>query len=144
MSFKKLKVDELIAVAEFFAVDVESVSDGKPKKDEIITALQAGDDPVTWEDYTDIYLQQLEADPSLKTEEPVLEVPEKKPIEKNWGPEDEILVKFTGLNPTYVALGMTWSKKHPFHMVEKNKAEWLIKNGPFAQALPSEVADFYN
>ena len=58
MSFESLNKDELVKVNEFFAKDVEAADPEKgPTKKELIAALASGDDPVSWDDYKDIYLE---------------------------------------------------------------------------------------
>lgn len=142
MSFRDLKVDELAKVAEFFVVDVEAASD-KPTKKELIAALNSGDDPVTWEQYTDIYLKAEVPDDLTE------EVPVGKPVKATEPTEevdtsDYVLVKYDRKNPTYQVVGYSFSKRHPFVAVPPEIAEYLIlRQEGFRQALPSEVAEYY-
>lgn len=143
MSFSSLKVDELKRVVGFFVKDVEAADPEKPTKKELIAALasDSGQGPVTWEEYETSYL------PNSGTA-----VKEEKPAKKIPSPDDEtedvehVLVKYTGKNPRWDVIGFTFIKKHPYHSVPVEKAEWLIKNQQekFTLALPSEVKDYYN
>src|SRR6478609_7253383 len=112
MSFQNLNKDELTDVAEFFVVDVEAADPEKgPTKKELVAALAAGDEPVSWEDYNETYLpakkagtdksreekleearlkaeeEKVEEAPEAKTEAEVEEIPE--PEDKS----DWVLVK---------------------------------------------------
>lgn len=148
MSFQSLKVDELKDVAEFFAVDVEaSDPEHGPTKKELQAALASGDEPVTWDDYNEIYLPAKESgqdrvhnDAPELTELPQPEVEEVEEEDDS----DKVLVRFIGKNPRRDEQGLTWTQKHPFHSVEEDKAEKLVRTGRYRLALPSEVKDFYN
>lgn len=144
MSFNKLNVDELKAVAEFFAVDVTVANEEHgPTKKELLAALAEGDDPVSWDDYKDIY-QTAQKD--AKPQGPDLtatDVKKEEPVKKDTS--NYVLVKFERRNPRYDILGYTFTKDHPFHSVEPEVAEYLIRNVEgFRLAMPSEVADYYN
>ena len=158
MSFQNLKVDELKEVAEFFAVDVEAADEEKgATKKELLASLAAGEDPVTWDQYKDIYLvaqnDPKPADPVLP--EVVKEEKVAKPVDRAEPPvissdDDEevgnnVLVKYERQNPTYEIVGYHFSVKHPFKSVPPEVAEHLIRNAQgFRLALPSEALDFYN
>lgn len=147
MSFSSLKVDELKKVAGYFVKDVVAADQENPTKKELIAALatEDGQGPVTWEDYQTAYLPN--AGTANKPEEPGEPVAKKIP-----SPDDEdedvehVLVKYTGKNPRWDVIGYTFVKRHPYHSVPIEKAEWLIKNqnDRFTLALPSEVKDYYN
>ena len=158
MSFQNLKVDELKKVAEFFAVDVEPAdADKGPTKKELLAALSDGDDPVTWEQYNDIYLKAVadgqdttkgaeeaeKSDKKDKAEAKDEPVEEKKVSERD--SEDQVLVKYERKNPTFEVVGYTFTQKHPFKSVPASVAEHLVRNVEgFRVALPSEVTEYYN
>jgi hypothetical protein len=149
MSFKTLTAEELANVAEFFVVDVEVADPEKPaNKKELLAALAAGDEPVTWEQYNDIYLVAKEREAAAKA--PVAPAPEvvtevvvvpAEPVDTT----DYILVKMDRHNFRYDIRGYSFTKKHPFQSVAPADAEYIIRNVEgFRQALPSEVTDYYN
>lgn len=156
MSFQSLNKEELESVAEFFAVDVEAADEEKgATKKEILASLAAGDDPVTWEQYKEIYLVAKGNEPvEAPVEEPAPKV--EKPVDRAEPPvissddDDEevgnnVLVKYERHNPTYEIVGYHFSVKHPFKSVPQEVAEHLIRNAEgFRLALPSEALDFYN
>lgn len=144
MSFSNLNKEELLEVAEYFVVDVEAEDPEKgPTKKEIVAALGAGDDPVTWEDYKEA--KDNGAFAKEDDEESVAEVekPKAKPVEpvdtSNYLP-----IKFVGNNPTFEIVGYTFTKAHPYAVLPPEVAEYLItKVEGFRQALPSEIAEYY-
>lgn len=177
MSFQSLNKEELADVAEFFTKDVKAADDEKgPSKAELLAALASdedGSDPVSWDDYKNIYLSAKESgqdkspeviaaekaaeEEAAKAEEAakqaaadeaaLAEEESAKPVDDE--EEDEevetAIVKFEGKNPTLQVVGYTFSKSHPFVPVPVEIAEYLISNDRrFRLALPSEVKDFYN
>lgn len=163
MSFQELKVDELKKVAEFFAVDVDVANEdhGATKK-ELLAALAAGDEPVTWDDYKNVYLEsdtkkvedkaaeaQAEAEKHVDNTEG--ELVDKKQAEedsksaaKEAAQVEEVLIKYERKNPTWQVGEYTFTKAHPYKSVPVKVAESLIRNSNgFRLALPSEVIDFY-
>lgn len=138
-----LKVDELRAVAEFFAVEVETANpDKEPNKKEVLAALNSGDQPVTFEDYKNIYLVAEKP----KSDAPELTNAEAKQEAKSQEPEGpKVLLKMERANARYDIRGYTFTKEHPFHNVSQKDAEYIIKNVEgFRVALPSELSDYYN
>lgn len=163
MSFESLNKDELTKVAEFFLKDVEAADDEKgPTKKELVAALAAGEDPVSWEDYKNVYLESdvkkaedsaevneeearlaAEADPDEPVDEDTDEAPA-EPVEDEEA-EDEILIKMERRNGTYETHGLRFTKAHPYKSVPASVAESIItKEDGFRIALPSEVKDYYN
>lgn len=144
MSFQSLNKDELTAVAEFFVVDVEvaDAEKGATKK-ELLAALAAGDDPVTWDQYKEIYLKNAV---ELAPQAPKVEA-QSAAVEED-EPEDEgnlVLVRYLRRNPTWEVVGYTFTKEHPFKSVPAEIAEYLVlKQEGFRLALPTEVSDYYN
>lgn len=168
MSFQNLNKDELLDVAEFFAVDVEAAdADNGPTKKEIVAALSEGDEPVTWDDYKETYLEskktgkdkskeqkreelvaeqarlEAEAAEKAKAEEESKGDSDEEPVADE-DAEDNILLKYERKNPTWQVGKYTFTKAHPFLAVPASVAENLIRGGGFRQALPSEVTDYYN
>jgi hypothetical protein len=147
MSFKDLDADELKKVAEFFIVDVEAADAEKPTKKELVAALAAGDDPVTWEQYNDLYLKAKAAglDKAPESNDLTAKV-EDKPAPAPVDTSNYVLVKFQGKNPRFDAAGHTFRKDHPFASVDPETAEFLVKkyDNLFRLALPSELTDYYN
>lgn len=140
MSFNSLKKDELAKVAEFFVVDVEAADPEKgPSKKELLAALAAGDDPVTWDQYKEVY---LEANPEVEEKQTPLapSVPVANPAPQ----EDSVPIRYIGNNGTLEVVGYTFTQAHPFASVPAPVAEYLVlKVEGFRMALPSEVADYY-
>lgn len=156
MSFQNLKVEELVKVAKHFNVDVVTAEkDKEPTKKELLAALAAGDDPVTWDDYKEYYVpaqksENTHVEPvngedeeaqARKAEEAVAEVEEPAQDENT---EEHVLVKYERKNPSYQVVGYSFSIRHPFQSVPVSVAEYLIRQQEgFRLALPSEVTDYY-
>ncbi len=142
MSFNKLRVEELKEIAEFFVVDVEAANEEHgPTKKELLAALASGDEPVTWEDYETIYTPAKEAATPPKPAEAAKPAAKPEPVDTS----GYVLVKMERSNPSYQALGYTFTSRHPYHSVPKEVAEHLVQNvDGFRLALESEVADYYN
>lgn len=131
MSFTKLKKDELLAVAEEFAVDVEA-SDNR----EVIIAKLA-EDGVTYEDA--VKMKTVESDT-------VEEVEEAQAAEQAKAKADEPqeLLKMERENGTYEIRGYRFTKANPFGLVSESDAEWITDNIPgFRYAKPKEAAEYY-
>jgi len=146
MAFKDLNVEELQSVANFFAVEVEKADEKKSAtKAELIAALNAGDDPVTWEQYETIYLE-AKADNQLESDEDAEELVERDPVEvEPIDTSNYVLVKYERNNPYFEAVGYAFNKRHPFASVPPEVATHLVRNvGGFRLALPDELADYYN
>jgi len=150
MSFKNLNKDELLKVAEHFAVDVTTTNeDGDPTKKEILAALAEGDDPVTWEQYKEYYLPAAKTEAPKETphtekphDKPETATEEKKPEVEQ---EEQVLIKYERKNPTYEVVGYRFTLAHPFQKVPASVASHLVRNlKGFRVALPDEVADYYN
>lgn len=143
MSFQSLNKDELAAVAEFFVVDVDvaDAEKGATKK-ELLAALASGDEPVTWDQYREIYLKAVaDAKPAAPKAEPTTEVVEREPVDES----DYVLIKYERRNPTWEAVGYTFTRRHPFKSVPAEVAEYLVlKQEGFRLALAKEVSDYYN
>lgn len=160
MSFESLNKDELTKVALFFTKDVEAADPEKgPTKKELVAALAAGDDPVSWDDYKEVYLESdvkkaedraaaaeeekraaAEADPDEPVDEDVAGEPVVEEDESN-----HVLIKMDRKNGTYETHGLRFTKDHPYKSVPEETAEAILKaETGFRLALPSEVKDYYN
>lgn len=130
MSFDTLKVGELKAIAEDFAVETE----GLKNKQDIIAALS--EEGVTYELYTKT-LKDIE---DAKEEIEILPVFDPK-AERT---EDTVLVRMTRANFRYDILGHTFTQEHPFVAMHKDSAQEIfdIEEG-FRLATPKEVQDYY-
>lgn len=147
MSFQSLNKDELQAVAEFFAVDVvTSEEDKEPTKKELLASLASGDDPVTWEQYKEIYLVAKETGNDKPVEEKAeVESEPDEPVEDKYADSETVLIKYERKNPTFEILGYTFTNRHPYASVPEPVAEHLVRNVKgFRLALGSEVRDYYN
>jgi hypothetical protein len=130
MSFDKLKVGELKAIAEDFAVDTE----GLKNKQDVIAALS--EEGVTYE----VYEKTLKDVEDSKEEIEILPVFDPK-SERS---EDTVLVMMTRANFRYDIMGYTFTKEHPFVAMHKDSAQQIfdIEEG-FRLATPKEVQDYY-
>jgi hypothetical protein len=130
MSFDKLKVGELKAIAEDFAVDTE----GLKNKQDVIAALS--EEGVTYE----VYAKTLKDVEDSKEEIEILPVFDPK-SERS---EDTVLVMMTRANFRYDIMGYTFTKEHPFVAMHKDAAQQIfdIEEG-FRLATPKEVQDYY-
>jgi hypothetical protein len=130
MSFDTLKVGELKAIAEDFAVETE----GLKNKQDIIAAL--AEEGVTYE----VYAKTLKDLEDAKEEIEILPVFDPK-AERT---EDTVLVRMTRANFRYDILGHTFTQEHPFVAMHKDAAQEIfdIEEG-FRLATPKEVQDYY-
>ena len=130
MSFDTLKVGELKAIAEDFAVETE----GLKNKQEIIAAL--AEEGVTYA----LYEKTLKDLEDAKEEIEILPVFDPK-AERT---EDTVLVRMTRANFRYDILGHTFTQDHPFVAMHKDAAQEIfdIEEG-FRLATPKEVQDYY-
>jgi hypothetical protein len=130
MSFDKLKVNELKAIAEEFAVETE----GLKNKQDIIAAL--AEEGVT---YT-VYAKTLKDVEEASEEIEVLPVFDPKADRA----EDTELVRMTRANFRYDILGHTFTQAHPFVAMSKNQAQEIFdKEEGFRLATPTEVQEYY-
>jgi hypothetical protein len=152
MSFKQLKKDVLVQVAEDFAVDLpEDIDD--TTKDEIIARLT--EDGVTWELYKEAFPSVMDQEDATKAADPEDE-PEvqEEPDPKSDEPEDEpevpntrgkVLLKMDRANGTFVIRGYKFTKDHPFLPVSSDDATFITENVEgFKIANPKEVDEFYS
>jgi hypothetical protein len=134
MSFETLKVAELRAVAEDFAVD----TDGLKSKADIVAAL--AEEGVTWSVYQKTIKDIEDAAEEFAETEEIL--PRFNPDAQ---PEDTVLVRMTRDNFRYDIIGFTFTKEHPFiAMTEENAQQIFDKEEGFRLATPKEVQEYYN
>lgn len=149
MSFQNLKVDELQKVADFFVVDVEVANeDNGATKKELLAALAAGDEPVTWEDYKNIYQKAVATgqavNEEVSEEEEFAKQENNKTKTSERDLEDQVLIKYNRKNPTFEVVGYTFTTRHPFKSVPSSVADYLVRNVEgFRTAMPSEVTEYY-
>ena len=134
MSFETLKVAELRAIAEDFAVS----TDGLKNKADIIAAL--AEDGVTWSVYEKTVKDLEKAKEEFSDTEEIL-----PRFNLDAQPEDTVLVRMTRDNYRYDILGFTFTKEHPFiAMAEESAQEIFDKEEGFRLATPKEVQEYYN
>ena len=130
MSFDKLKVSELKAIAKEFAVE----TDGLKNKQDIVAAL--AEEGVTYA----VYEKTLKDLEDAKEEIDVLPVFDPK-AERT---EDTVLVMMTRANYRYDIMGQTFTKAHPFIAMNKDIAQQIFdKEEGFRLATPKEVQEYY-
>lgn len=135
MAFEDLNSEELLAVAEFFAVDVPETlpKTEAARKKVLLAAVTEGDDAVSWEDYENVYLPQ-----KPKTPEELAAIAEAKATVKR-----ETLVKMQGRS-SFQMNGVRVTKDHPFGLFSEAEAEYLVdRYEGFSYATPKEAADYY-
>ena len=132
MSFDTLKVKDLKALAADFAVDV----DGLKNKADVIAALT--EEGVTWS----VYQGTLKNIENAKEDSDEI-LPRLDPNQKL--DEDMILVKMDRPNARYDALGLTFTRDHPFVAMKPDVAQEIFdKEEGFRLATPREVQEYYN
>lgn len=135
MSFDSLKKDELLDVAEKFGVDVRS-SDNKAT---IVAALV--EDGVTWEQAKAFDENVAEKDEELAEEAVASEDTQEEAEESE---KEQALVLMTRRNYVFEVMGIRFTSKHPFALVDADKAERLVENVEgFRYATPKEAREYY-
>lgn len=140
MSFEEMKRNELDKVAEEFAVDTKDVKN----KTELIERLT--DEGVTfkeWEKMQKVNEEEMEL-ASATTLPADVDEPE---VESNEEPsaENTFLVKMERQNPSYDAIGKTFTSKHPFMVCTKEEVDRLMyEHTGFRMATPQEVEEYYS
>lgn len=162
-SFKELKIADLRAVADGFGVDATG------GKEEILASLS--EDGVTWEDYlaqaapvqeennvvksadvtsggpsaeelllakvAELEAKLAEAEKPVVVDAPVAQAPKLDP-NTPW------LVKMVRENPLFEIEGHRFTQEHPYALMDAAKADKVLREEGFRQALPSEVEEFYS
>lgn len=134
--FETLKKAELLRAAEEFGVEVAEGA----KKADIILALDT--DGVTWEMYQEAFPED-----EPEKEEPVNEEPKPVSIPTQEGKtaSGQVLIKMVRANPTYQIRGYTFTRRHPFVLVDTESANYLIENAEgFRVASPREAEEYYS
>lgn len=122
-----MKLTELKKVAEYFAVDLD---DAKTKAS-ILSLLN--EEGITYEMY-DKFLNAESVKPDI------LERPKKKESTPN-----DVLVKMDRENAHYEVNGYTFTREHPFIVMNPVDAEFIFDTQEgFRMATPREVQEYYN
>lgn len=130
MSFEEMNINELRDVAREFDVDIENIK----TKAGIIGALNT--DGVTYEMYNTISLAQKV---ELEAEEPA-------PAQNVVKPGVEtMLVRMDRKNGIYETRGVTFTREHPYALVDLDTAQDIFDNEEgFRPATPRELQEFYS
>lgn len=138
--FMELTRKQLNKIADEFAVDVKDVKN----KTELVERLV--DEGVTYEEYEKMQ-QAVEAQQAEESAEQVKEpeVPETE-LEADPEPEEQtFLVKMERQNPSYDAVGKTFTSEHPFMVCTKEEVDRLMyEHTGFRMATPQEVEQYYS
>lgn len=159
MSFKELKIAELRAVAKAFAVDEDDVVD---KSNAATLQAALAESGVTWEMYQEMFFPDVEPEPVENISNPApgvlvsdtvlpkplaVEPEEVVIITKEEYPKltanEQYLVKMVRENPYFEIEGLKFTQEHPYNLMDANKAERVLREEGFRQALPSEVQEYY-
>lgn len=126
MSLQKLRRDQLLELANEFEVEVD---EGEATKPEIIAALQENNISfATWRKFFD--------EEDAKEEEP--------PAVEFKTKSSRVLLKMERHNATFEAYGYTFTRAHPFQVVDEDTAQLIIDQFPgFRLANPKEAANYY-
>lgn len=133
MSFTQLNKSFLLEVAKYFSVDVGE----KPTKQTIIAAFAQAEPPVTWELYKEHFpdiedLQDAEPSQNSASEQFVKD-------------DQPVLLKMERGNYIYQVRGYNFTKAHPFVLVERSDADFILSNiFGFRVATPEEVRKYYS
>lgn len=130
MSFEEMNINELRIVAREFGVDIENIK----TKAGIAGALAT--DGVTYEMYNTILLaEKVELEP----EEPA---PAQNVIKPG---VETMLVRMDRKNGIYETRGVTFTRDHPYALVDVNTAQDIFDNEEgFRPATPRELQEFYS
>lgn len=151
--FKGLDTKELKEVALFFQKDVVIADPEKgASKNELLAALASGDEddePVTWDDYQDIYLatQAPQTAPVELDQANVNEQAARQTVaaidEAVQADEATVVIKMDRKNPRFDIAGYTFTTSHPYNVVTEKVAAFILKTPGFKMVLPSEAAEYY-
>jgi hypothetical protein len=127
MSFDALKKDDLLKIADDFGVDI------KPTDTKAVIIAALAEDGVTWEQAAQLDKTVADIDADLK---------EEASVARENGPKD--LLKMSRANGTFEVRGYKFTKQHPFGLVDKENAEWIVENiDGFNYATPKEAQAYY-
>lgn len=130
MSFEEMNINELRDVAREFDVDIENIK----TKAGIIGALNT--DGVTYEMYNTISLAQKV---ELESEEPA---PAQNVVKPGL---ETMLVRMDRKNGIYETRGVTFTREHPYALVDLDTAQDIFDNEEgFRPATPRELQEFYS
>lgn len=151
MSFETLKLEELVAVAEEFGVDVAEYK----TKGQVLAAI--ADEGVTYERYAELKtareanLAELEAaalaEKAIEEEEDLEPVEDTlvAPVKKGRKPKEEmVVVKMHRPNFYYEVGDKIFTKEHPFVVMSPDEAQSIFdKEEGFHLATPRETQEYY-
>jgi hypothetical protein len=130
MSFDKMKVDELRAIANDFAVDIE------PKDNRNVVISKMIDHGVTWSYYQKSIGAENIAEAT--TETPTFDDPVESDV------EEKVLLKMTRNNGTFEVRGVKFTRANPYAIVRERDADFILEHYEgFSIASPKEVRAFY-
>jgi hypothetical protein len=122
MSLSSLNKEELAKLAN--KADVEL--DGSETKNQMIAKLKENN--VGYEFYKKAFIEEEDSD-------------EDQPLFSN----SDILIKMERKNPTFQAYGVTFTREHPYAIVNNQTAQLIIDNYEgFRVASPAEAKAFYS
>ena len=131
MSFQDMTLAELRDVAREFAVDIEKCK----IKSEILGAIE--NDGVTYEMYNTIALAE-----KVKFEEKETDVKANSFVKPG---VDNMLVRMDRKNGTYDTHGATFTREHPYALVDVDTAQSIFDTEEgFRPATPRELQEFYS
>ncbi len=144
MSFEQMKKTELLEMAtEQFGVDVKE----DMTKAQIIAELEA--QGVTWamakafDPAAAAYEPEEREVEVVEVVKPVVEVVQPVVVEEVVLPE-KVVVKMDRNNPTYEIRGVKFTTDHPYGLMSKEDAEYVVENVEgFSLATPKEVQSYY-
>lgn len=133
MSFEKMKVDELRAIADDFAVDID------PKDNKNVVISKMVENGVTW----DYYQKSIGAEPE---ENPAPIVAPTPKFDNAPEPDEEkVLLRMTRENGTFEVRGAKFTRTNPYAIVREQDADYILeKYEGFRIASPKEVREFYS
>lgn len=133
MSFEKMKVDELRAIADDFAVDID------PKDNKNVVISKMVENGVTW----DYYQKSIGAEPEV----PAAIVAPTPQFDEAPEPdtEEKVLLRMTRENGTFEVRGAKFTRNNPYAIVRERDADYILeKYEGFRIASPKEVREFYS
>jgi len=134
MAFKQLNKDLLLDVARYFSVEVPEHAN----KAQICAAFASAEPPVTWEMYKQSF-PDVEDLPVKPKEE------KQGAAAKFTGGDEPVLIKMERGNPRYEVRGYKFTHEHPFLLVERPDADYILNQlFGFRVATTQEVEKYYS
>lgn len=128
MTFQSLKKNDLVTAATHFGTEV------KPGDNEKVIITNLLSDGVTWE----MYMKDFPA-------EVVMVVAKEEDAAKKFtSREAKTLIKMERHNASFETSGYTFTQKHPFAVVTRSEADFiLVHETGFRLATPAEAEAYY-